>query len=216
MMDSSFETASLARSWLLIAVALATGSLLAACSGGSEAAVDVRYDTTQDSTTYQAGPIRVDPASSQFDQGSSMGSVTGSSQRRRRQPRQRTRRQPPAVHLHAYGRCQGSDCTPTEVSMTVQVDGNPVQRGGPLSLRMSGRSYEWSTMRVSAPTPALADNLIGTVTLSWTQFQELAQAQIVEGTVSGISFESEYAERKAFRRLIDRAGLQMDDSAAGR
>lgn len=215
MMDSSFQTASLARSWLLLVGALATAGLLAACSGGSEAAVNVRYDTTQDSTTYRAGPIRVDPASSEFQQGTSMGSVTGSNQRRRRQPQQRTRRQPPTVHLHAYGRCQGSDCTPTEVSMTVQVDRNPVQRGGPLSLRMSGRSYEWSTMRVSAPTSALTSDLIGTVTLSWTQFQELAQSQIVEGTVSGISFESTYEERKAFRRLIDRAGLQMDETSAG-
>lgn len=206
---SSHDARSTIRSVLLLAVAVVAAGGLAACSGGSQATVNVRYDDTQDSTTYQAGPIRVEPSRSAMPQSSNMGSVTNDRRRRQRRQRQ-TRRQPPGVELHAFARCAGTDCTPTDVSMTVQVDQGPVRRGGPLSLSMSGRSYEWTTMRVSAPTPALADNLIGTVTLSWTQFQELAQAPIVEGSASGISFESDYEERRAFRRLLDRAGLGMD------
>lgn len=210
----SHDARSTLRSVLLVAAAVLAAGGLAACSGGSQATVNVRYDDTQDSTTYQAGPIRVEPSQSAMPQTSNMGSVTNDRRRRQRR-QQQTRRRPPGVQLHAFARCAGTDCTPTDVSMTVQVDQGPVRRGGPLSLRMSGRSYEWSTMRVSAPTPALADNLIGTVTLSWTQFQELAQAQIVEGSVSGISFESDYEERRALRRLLDRAGLGMDDGSTG-
>jgi hypothetical protein len=205
----SHDARSTLRSVLLVAAAVLAAGGLAACSGGSQATVNVRYDDTQDSTTYQAGPIRVEPSQSAMPQSSNMGSVTNDRRRRQRR-QQQTRRRPPGVQLHAFARCAGTDCTPTDVSMTLQVDQGPVRRGGPLSLSMSGRSYDWSTMRVSAPTPALADNLIGTVTLSWTQFQELAQAQIVEGSVSGISFESDYEERRALRRLLDRAGLGMD------
>jgi hypothetical protein len=214
----SHDARSTLRSVLLVAAAVLAAGGLAACSGGSQATVNVRYDDTQDSTTYQAGPIRVEPSQSAMPQSSNMGSVTNDRRRRQRR-QQQTRRRPPGVQLHAFARCAGTDCTPTDVSMTLQVDQGPVRRGGPLSLSMSGRSYDWATMRVSAPTPALADNLIGTVTLSWTQFQELAQAQIVEGSVSGISFESDYEERRAFRRLLDRAGLGMDDAgndASGR
>jgi hypothetical protein len=73
---------------------------------------------------------------------------------------------------------------------------------------MSGRTYNWEQPRVESPVPGGAENIVATVTMSWTQFQELAQSEIVALTLGDLELESEYEDRAALRKLSDRAGLR--------
>jgi hypothetical protein len=198
---------------LLVVTAVTAGAVgLAACAGGAPAAeVAVRYDPGQDSTTYRAGPVQMEPSRDALQQ-TSPGSVTGQGRRGRatRQRQQRARQNRPRFQVSAVARCDGESCTPTEVDVTFRVDRARVRRGGPLSLTMGGQTLEWASTRVAAPLAGRSEDVVGTVTLSWTQFQAFARSRIVEGRMSRVDFESEYDDRAPLRRLVDRAGLSID------
>ena len=137
-------------------------------------------------------------------------SVTGSPTQRRRR-RQRRQRQPiqrtPTLLVEAHGRCGGQKCTPTQVDVTFRSVPRFLRPGPPITLQMGGRTYDWETPRATTPGPGTSDNVIATVTLSWTQFQELAQSQVVIIGVEDTDFESSYEDRAALRTMLSRAGL---------
>ena len=82
-----------------------------------------------------------------------------------------------------------------------------MRRGVPVSLQMSGRDYEWASPAAVGPAGEGAQDVVAVITMTWTQFQELAQSQTVGGTIGPVAIESPYEDRKVFRDLLQTAGL---------
>lgn len=200
---------------LLVAMALIVAGIallmLAGCSGSGETAgtgggdVDVRYASQLDSTTYQAGPVRVESNPEGSEQVSMMD-ARRSGQRRRRQRRPQAR-PTQTFTFSAQARCGGRGCTPTQVRVTIRLERARVRRGVPVSLQMGGREYEWESPPAVGPAGNASQDVVAVITMSWAQFQELAQSQTVAGSLGSIAIESPYEDRRVFRELLQTAGL---------